>query len=110
MCRRIIMKEKILEALKNSDKALSINELDAILKLDNIEETKEFSDALRELEEDYEIYHTNKDRYMLLENSQLRKGILRANQKGFGFVEVGNNEDDIFVNADNINRSLNEDV
>ena len=104
------MKEKILSILKESDKALSINELDSALNLNTIEETKEFSDALRELEGSYEIYRSNKNRYMLLENSNLRKGILRMNKKGFGFVEVSGEEEDIFIAPDNINKALNNDT
>ncbi len=104
------MKEKILSILKESDKALSIDELDSALNLNTIEETKEFSDALRELEDSYEIYRSNKNRYMLLENSNLRKGILRMNKKGFGFVEVSGEEEDIFIAPDNINKALNNDT
>ena len=104
------MKEKILSILKESDKALSTEELDTALNLNTIEETKEFSDALRELEDSYEIYRSNKNRYMLLENSNLRKGILRMNKKGFGFVEVSGEEEDIFVAPDNINKALNNDT
>ena len=104
------MKERILSILKESDKALSIEELDTALNLNTIEETKEFSDALRELEDSYEIYRSNKNRYMLLENSNLRKGILRMNKKGFGFVEVSGEEEDIFVAPDNINKALNNDT
>ena len=104
------MKEKILSILEESDKALSIDELDSALNLNTIEETKEFSDALRELEDSYEIYRSNKNRYMLLENSNLRKGILRMNKKGFGFVEVSGEEEDIFITPDNINKALNNDT
>ncbi len=104
------MKEKILSILEESDKALSIDELDSALNLNTIEETKEFSDALRELEDSYEIYRSNKNRYMLLENSNLRKGILRMNKKGFGFVEVSGEEEDIFIAPDNINKALNNDT
>lgn len=104
------MKEKILSILEESDKALSIDELDSALNLNTIEETKEFSDALRELEDSYEIYRSNKNRYMLLENSNLRKGILRMNKKGFGFVEVSGEEEDIFIAPDNINKAINNDT
>lgn len=104
------MKDRILNILEDSDKALSIDELDNALNLNTIEETKEFSDALRELEDSYEIYRSNKNRYMLLENSNLRKGILRMNKKGFGFVEVSGEEEDIFVAPDNINKALNNDT
>ena len=104
------MKEKISSILEESDKALSIDELDSALNLNTIEETKAFSDALRELEDSYEIYRSNKNRYMLLENSNLRKGILRMNKKGFGFVEVSGEEEDIFIAPDNINKALNNDT
>ena len=104
------MKDRILNILEDSDKALSIDELDSALNLNTIEETREFSDALRELEDSYEIYRSNKNRYMLLENSNLRKGILRMNKKGFGFVEVSGEEEDIFVAPDNINKALNNDT
>ena len=104
------MKDRILNILEDSDKALSIDELDSALNLNTIEETKAFSDALRELEDSYEIYRSNKNRYMLLENSNLRKGILRMNKKGFGFVEVSGEEEDIFIAPDNINKALNNDT
>ena len=103
------MKNRILEILEKSDKALSIEELDSLLGLTTIEETKEFSDCLRELEDEFIIYHSNKDRYMMLENSNLRKGILRMNKKGFGFVDVENEDEDVFVSPDNVNNALNND-
>ncbi len=103
------MEEKILEILRKSGKALSIEELDSCLELNTIEETREFSDALRKLEVEYKVYHSNKDRYMLLEDSNLRKGRLRVNKKGFGFVEV-RDEEDIFISETNINKALNNDT
>lgn len=103
------MEEKILEILKKSGKALSIEELDSCLGLNTIEQTREFSDALRKLELEYKVYHSNKNRYMLLEDSNLRKGRLRVNKKGFGFVEV-KDEEDIFISETNINKALNNDT
>ena len=44
---------------------------------------------------------------MLLKNSNLRKGTLKMNKKGYGFVDVEDEEQDIFVHADNINKALN---
>ena len=104
------MREKILNVLKNANRALTIEEMDGLLNLNSIEETKEFSDELRLLEEEYEIYCSNKGRYMLLSNSTLRKGVLRMNKKGFGFVDIEGEEEDIFVNPDNINKALNNDT
>ena len=103
------MEEKVLQILKNSSKALSIDEIDALLNINTIEQTKELSDCLRNLESNYDIYCSNKGRYMLLENSNLRKGILRMNKKGYGFVDILGEDEDVFVNPDNINKAINND-
>ena len=103
------MKDDIINVLKNSDKALTIYELQDALNLKEVKEVKELGDALRELEDEVIIYHTNKDRYMMLEDSQVRKGIMRANKKGFGFVEIEDMEEDVYVSQDNMNGALHDD-
>ena len=104
------METKIIEILTNSGRALSIEEIDSLLKLNSIEETKEFSETLRRLENEYKIYCSNKGKYMLLKYSNLRKGILRMNKRGYGFVDVEDEEDDIYVSSENINKALNDDL
>ena len=104
------MKERILAVLKDSVKALKYEEIDSLLNIKSIEETKEMSDALIELEYEGEIYHSNKDKYMLFSDSNLKKGVLRVNKKGFGFVEVNNEEEDIFISIDNIKDSIDGDT
>ena len=103
------MKEKILEILNNSNKALTVEEIDDRLNLKDIKETKEFLSLLNELEEEGEIYHSNKNKYMPFNNGPLKKGIIRMNKKGFGFVEVEGSED-IFIPVDNINNAIHNDV
>ena len=104
------MRDNILNIMKNSDKALDIYEIQNLLGVDSVEEIKELSDELRSLEEETIIYHSNKDKYMLLENSHLRKGVMRANKKGFGFVEVENMDDDIYVAQDDMNGAIHDDI
>ena len=104
------MKDRILEILKSYDRALSFEEIDSALNIKTVEETEELISALRELEELVEIYHSNKDKYMIFENSNLRKGIMRTNKKGFGFVDISNQEEDIFVGMDNMNGAINGDT
>ena len=104
------MKDNILQVLKNNDRALSIYEIKDLLNLQTVEEIKDLNDNLRQLEDDVTIYHSNKDKYMLLENSHLRKGVMRANKKGFGFVEIENMEDDVYISADNMNGAIHDDV
>ena len=38
------------------------------------------------------------------------EGIFRANEKGFGFVEIENQEEDLFVPAKHVNGALNGDI
>ena len=104
------MKEKVINILKNSDKALSIYEIQDSLGIKEVDDIKELNDVLQSLEEEIIIYHTNKHKYMLLEDSHLHKGIMRINKKGFGFVEIGNNCDDIYVSENNINGAIHGDV
>ena len=84
-----IMKERIIEALKSVHRALNYEELDSLLNNKTIEETKEMNEALEELQNEGEIYHSNKNKYMLFSDSNLRKGVLRVNKKGYGFGGAG---------------------
>lgn len=103
------MKERILELLSNSDKALSVLEIDNIMDLNTKEEYQELVKTIEDLEKEHSIYHTNKDKYMLFENSHLRKGLLRINKKGFGFVETTDREEDIYVDYTNLNGAVHND-
>lgn len=104
------MKDDIINILKNSDKALTIYELQEKLDLHDVDEVKKLSDELRVLEEEVVIYCSNKGRYMMLEDSHLRKGTLRANKKGFGFVEIENMEDDVYIAPENMNGAIHDDI
>ena len=104
------MRDDIINVLKNSNKALTIYELQDALNLQDVKDVKQLSEELRKLEEDVVIYCSNKGRYMMLEDSHLRKGTLRANKKGFGFVEVENMDDDIYIAADNMNGAIHDDI
>ena len=103
------MKEKIIDVLKSVHRALSYEEMDSLLNLKTIEETKEMNECLEELEDNGEIYHSNKGKYMLFSDSNLRKGVLSVNKKGFGFVLV-ENEEDIFIPIDCINGAIDKDI
>ena len=104
------MKDDLLNIMRNSDRALDIYELQSSLGLNTVDEIKELSDELRRMENDTIIYHSNKDKYMLLEKSHLRKGVMRANKKGFGFVEVDSMDDDIYVAQDDMNGAIHDDI
>lgn len=104
------MRDNIINVLKNSDRAVDIYELQDMLGISSVQETEELSNELRKLEDEVIVYHSNKDKYMMLENSHLRKGIMRANKKGFGFVEVDNLKDDVYISHENMNGAIHDDI
>ena len=67
------MKEEILTILKTAGKSLTAIEIEEKLGTNDLETLLK---ELRELEIETLVYHTNKDKYMLFEDSHLLKGIL----------------------------------
>ena len=104
------MREEIIELLGKEKRALSATEICDKLNLNTAGELKKLLDDLRILEEGYTVYRSNKDKYMLFENSHLLKGRLSVNKKGFGFVIVDGRDGDIYIDAKNMNGALNNDL
>ena len=102
------MEDKVLEILSRGDMALTIPELEMELGLDSVEDLKELLKVLHTLEEEYKVYRTKKDKYMLFNNSNLKVGKLLATKKGYGFVDIEGDED-VFVAQDNLNGAINND-
>ena len=71
------MKDRIVQILKQYRRALTFEELDSVLNIKTVEETVELQNTLKEMEEAGDIYHSNKDKYMMFDNSNLRKGVIR---------------------------------
>ena len=101
------MREDILKILGETDKSLTVFEIEEKHGSNDLEELLK---VLRELELETLVYHTNKDKYMLFKDSHLLKGILHSNKKGFGFVDVDNSDVDIYIPKENINGALHGDL
>ena len=102
------LETKIMQILKDSEKALSVFELEEKLKLEKSELTYLMKN-LNKLEEELKIYRTKKDNYMLFTNSNLRLGKMLMTTKGYGFVDVGTNED-VFIPSDSLNNAIHNDT
>ena len=102
------MQERILEILKEEERAYSIEELEEILGIRSAEELKTLLACLRDLENSLKVYHTNKGNYMLFNNSHLRVGRLIGNKKGFGFVDIEVDED-VFIPPTCMNGAIHGD-
>lgn len=101
------IEKKIIEILKKENKALSVFELEQELNLKK-EEFTTLIKTLNQMEDQLKIYRTKKENYMLFTNSHLKIGKLLVNKRGFGFVDVGT-EEDIFIPADSINKAIHND-
>ena len=70
----------------------------------------EFHNILNKLEAEYKIQCSKKGKYMLIDETTYKTGVLRLNAKGFGFVKIENSEDEIFIPKKYISNALNEDT
>lgn len=103
------MKDRILNILNEQDKAYTILELKDILGLNTTEEIENLIKELNDLESKLEIYHTNKDKYMALKYSHLKKGKISVSEKGFGFVLM-QDEPDIYIDKRSLNGAVDKDI
>src|SRR5574344_1809416 len=104
------MKEQIIKILNNIYEAKTLLEINDLLGLTKPEELHELQDNLNFLVNEYTIYFTKKEKYIVLKNCQnLKIGKLAVNKKGFGFVILPQ-EDDIYVDAKNLNDAIDGDM
>jgi len=102
------MENQILELLSKENKAFSVYEIQDALHINNIEDVKELVKCLNKLEEEFKIYYTKKNKYILLKNSHLKVGTLLVTKKGFGFVDIEGDED-VYVSSNNMNGAIHND-
>lgn len=103
------MEERILILLEKEKIALSVSEINDHLDLKTIDELKELLKALNNLEDTLKLYRTNKDKYMIFNNSNLQLGKMITHKKGFGFVDI-EGDIDVFVAPNNINNAIHGDT
>ena len=104
------MKEEVLNLLKNIHEAKDLIEINDMLKLNTADELKELQDTLEELVNEYVVFKTKKDKYILLKNCPgLKIGVFSANKKGFGFV-ILDKEEDLYISMENIKDAIDKDT
>ena len=103
------MKQSILDLLKTKYDALDLITINDLLNLETPEELKELELTLEELVNEFLIYKTKKDKYILYENcADLKAGKISINKAGNGYV-IQDGED-IFVNYTNLNNAVDGDT
>lgn len=101
------MKQKVLDILAIQKKAVSYSYLKEELHIETKEDFTLFMKTINQCIDDLEIVETDQNKLVLLEYSNLLKGILRINRKGFGFVD--GEEQSVYIHERNLHGALDED-
>ena len=102
------METNIIEILKRENRAYSVEELEHLLNINDVDGLKELMKTLNKMEDELTIYRSNKNKYMLFNNSHLKVGTLIGNKKGFGFVDIDGDED-VYISSSNMNGAIHSD-
>ena len=102
------MEDKIIDLLNRKNKALSVDDIFHLLELQRVD-YENLCDTLTKMCKEFTIYQTNKGNFITFDKSPLKKGYLRINKRGFGFVDLDGDED-IYVDANNINGAIHNDL
>lgn len=104
-----MMKDKIVELLKDQKKGLTLIEINDLLGLSSVEEYKSLQKEMNDLVSSGIIHKSRKDHFSLMENcSSLLTGFLHINKAGNGFVDT-KYDDDTFVARENLNGAVDGD-
>lgn len=102
------MKNNIINVLKDKHEALDLIQINDLLNLSTPEELNLLSNALEELTEEYIIYKTKKDKYILFENNPgLKAGKISITKQGNGYLLT--TPKDIYIDYVNLNGAINND-
>lgn len=108
------MEQEILEILNNKkNTSLTSIEINDFLGLHSVEEYNSVESTLNKLCQEGKIYYSEKKkRYTLITNTNYKTGKLIVNPKGYGFVILDEsfNEDDIYINGNNLLDARNNDT
>ena len=102
------MEDKILELLKQYS-SLAVDDFSRLFDHHTSEEFKELLKKLNDLEDQGMIVRNEKNEYQLIENTNMVVGILDINQRGFGFVRIDEESDDIFVAKNDLKDAFHQD-
>jgi ribonuclease R len=101
-------KKRIIDLLTNDGRALTVDEISDALDIKTVEDFKNLLRNLNALEDELKLYRTNKNKYMIFNNSNLQLGVLIGNKKGFGFVDIEGDED-VYIAPNNMNQAIHGD-
>lgn len=103
------MKENVLSILEKSYDALDIQTLFDALNLSTADEMRQLIKVINSMVDDFLIYQTKKDKFILYEHCpNFKKGIVQVNKSGTGFLLQ--EDGDIHIAKDCLNYALDGDT
>jgi len=104
------MRENILELLDKEFSALDLMTINDKLGLSSVDDLTTLEYELNLLVKDQIVYLTNKNKYILYSKCpDFKKGRMQINKSGNGFL-VLDDEEDIFIDRDNVGFALDGDI
>jgi ribonuclease R len=104
------MKELIIQLIKEETyQSMTANEIAETLGFSAAAEFVQVVKTLNELESEYLIARTAQNQYNLIERLGFAVGVIDIKQKGFGFVRLENESQDVFIPKPKINGALSKD-
>ncbi|WP_338214811.1 ribonuclease R [Lacticaseibacillus salsurivasis] len=105
------LRNELLATFRRNPKiGFSVQSLNRALKLTDAQDFKLLVQALSGLENDDLIHQNDESRYMLGGKPQQLIGIFHGNEKGFGFVAVEGQDNDMFIAPPNTKFALDGDT
>ncbi len=108
------LKTQLLEFLKTQYGGLKPDEICNKMGIENVDDIKIIQELLEEAVKERVLYFTNKKKYILIERCpNFVMGTLQIKKDGFGFLvpeEKKEDENDIFIKEENLNKALNGDT
>jgi len=105
------LKKQIINFMEEQDEeSYTVNDVSDGLDYTSADQFKEVVKALASLERDKKVFLTKNGRFKLLEDEPSFEGRFSGTDRGFGFVNVPDFENDVFIAPDNTNTALNGDT
>ncbi|WP_281249320.1 ribonuclease R [Fictibacillus arsenicus] len=104
-------KLQILQLMKESEKPMTVTEIEEALQLSDAEAFKELVLTLNQLEDEGSVVRTRTNRYGLPEKMSLIKGRVQGHAKGFAFLIPEDSEQkDVYISQSDMNGAMSGDT
>jgi ribonuclease R len=104
------MKDKILEVLSDiTCKERTAEALAMYLKKDTAKDYKELMKTLNALEDEGILKRDTFNQYFLIHQKPVIAGVLSINKNGYGFVNIGEDQEDIYIHRNHLKDAFHGD-